>query len=141
MNTPHVLSAQYPIEGTNDCLEITVGIPALMPPLTRQELEESLGDHSLSEEELNDWVDQANKDNTSKKVTWKITAPDFEHEGYSCGSDDLQAMLLALQSIDLEITKWEHESHKKCTYTFTIATKIITQLPEEIMGGKALRRS
>lgn len=130
MDESFTLSAKYPITNTNDYLEILVSKPEFMPPLTREELIQSLGTHVLSEEELADWVDRA-KDDTSKKVTWKITAPDFVRDGYTCGLDDLQAMLLALQSIDLAITDWEHETHNRCDYTFSIATKIITQLPEK----------
>lgn len=134
MNNQFLLHARYPIVDTDDHLEIFVGKPEFMPPLTRAELEESLGDHSLSEAEIEDWVRRA-ADDTSKKVIWKITAPDLEQDGYSCGIDDLQSMLLALQSIDLAIAAWEQAANKKCQYTYTIATKITTQIPADQGGG------
>lgn len=131
MNESAALSARYPIIGTDNYLEITASQPEFMEPLTRAELERSLGAHALSDAELDDWVRRA-ADDTSKRVVWRITAPDFAQDGHAVGSDDLQATLLALQGIDLAIVDWEQTSGSKCEYTFTIVTKIVTQLPENL---------
>lgn len=65
----------------------------------------------------------------SKKAEWSVRGPDFEKNGHSCGIDDLQCILLSMQSIIHAIEEWEKNTGKKCEYTFYQDTKIVYNPP------------
>ncbi|MFA5169523.1 MAG: hypothetical protein WC420_02190 [Candidatus Paceibacterota bacterium] len=61
----------------------------------------------------------------NKRVSWSICAPGFEKHDHSCGIDDLQCLLLSMQSIIRIIEEWEKNTGNKCEYTFYQDVKII----------------
>ena len=113
MNIKH-LSAKYPIIGTNDYIEVYLGAPEALPPMTRDELQTQLleEDQTISEVELDKWADDLAKHH-DKKVRWTLTAGDYTEHGEVYGIDDLQATLLALKNVLVAIETWQEKIRKK----------------------------
>jgi hypothetical protein len=61
----------------------------------------------------------------NKKASWSVSAPGFEKHNHSCGIDDLQCLLLSMQSIIRTIEEWEKNTGSKCEYTFYQDIKIV----------------
>ena len=121
-----ILTASYPLLDSNEVLKIAIYAPINEPLPGKEELIESL---EISEDEAEEWLTDIKASELaqpSRRVYWTLSAPEYTSEKkYSVGVDDLQAVLLAMQSIAQEIREWETESCMKCEFTFSEDINII----------------
>ncbi|MFA7245224.1 MAG: hypothetical protein WC070_03545 [Candidatus Magasanikbacteria bacterium] len=84
------LKAKYPLIGTKDFIEISIGQPELDPK----------------------------SPNDDRRCECKISGPNYEKKFYVYGIDEIQCVWIGLRQIRVEIAEFEKKTNMKCEYVY-----------------------
>lgn len=85
-----MIKTKYPLIGTNDFVEISIGQPEFDPE----------------------------SPNNDRRCACKISGPNYEKKFHVYGIDEIQCVWLGLRQIRIEIAEFEKKTNMQCEYRY-----------------------